>query len=123
MYRSGINGKRNRAVLAPALLRAANPSRAGACIIALALAASGGLVALGLGAIPARAEINYPVCLRVYGSPTYSECRYTSIAQCKMSASGRSADCYVDPFYTPNPSPPPPARSRRSGRAPHEMGY
>jgi Protein of unknown function (DUF3551) len=48
-------------------------------------------------AAPARAQ-NYPVCLRVYGPANYSECRYTSIAQCNLSASGRAAQCYVDPF-------------------------
>jgi len=51
------------------------------------------------GTAPAPAGYDYPVCMKVYGDPTYSECRFTSIAQCKASASGRSAQCYVDPFY------------------------
>ncbi|HLZ04845.1 MAG TPA: DUF3551 domain-containing protein [Bradyrhizobium sp.] len=40
----------------------------------------------------------YPVCLHVYGRVGYFDCRYTSIAQCKMSASGISADCEVNPY-------------------------
>jgi Protein of unknown function (DUF3551) len=31
----------------------------------------------------------YPVCLHVYGPATYYECRYTSLPQCNVSASGR----------------------------------
>ena len=43
----------------------------------------------------------YPVCLQVYQGFTdyYFECGYTSIAQCNMSASGRSAQCVVNPYY------------------------
>jgi hypothetical protein len=36
--------------------------------------------------------------MRVFGDPTYDECRYTSIAQCAASASGRAAQCFVYPF-------------------------
>jgi hypothetical protein len=45
---------------------------------------------------------NYPVCLQVYqGSMVdyYFECGYTSIEQCQASASGRSAQCVVNPYY------------------------
>jgi hypothetical protein len=40
----------------------------------------------------------YPVCLHVYGPVNYYECRYTSLAQCNGSASGRSAQCVVNPY-------------------------
>jgi hypothetical protein len=40
----------------------------------------------------------YAVCLRVYGPVGYDECNYTSMAQCKASASGRPADCYPNSF-------------------------
>jgi hypothetical protein len=53
------------------------------------------------GSAPARAQSydpNYPVCLRVYGPITYNECRYTSLAQCAVSASGRAAQCVVNPY-------------------------
>ena len=58
-----------------------------------------------LMAAPAQAQTydpNYPVCLQVYqGSMVdyYFECGYTSIAQCQASASGRSAQCVVNPYY------------------------
>ena len=43
----------------------------------------------------------YPVCLQIYQGYTdyYFECGYTSIAQCNMSASGRAAQCVVNPYY------------------------
>jgi len=44
----------------------------------------------------------YPVCLQIYqGGPAdfYFECAYTSLPQCQMSASGRSAQCVVNPYY------------------------
>lgn len=42
---------------------------------------------------------NYPVCLRVYGPANYDECRYTSIGACQVSASGRSAQCLINPYF------------------------
>jgi len=42
---------------------------------------------------------DYPVCLHVYGRVGYFDCHYTSIAQCKISASGISADCEVNPYF------------------------
>ena len=44
----------------------------------------------------------YPVCLQVYQGFTdfYFECAYTSLRQCQMSASGRSAQCVNNPYYT-----------------------
>jgi hypothetical protein len=63
------------------------------------------LAALAIGAVsvaaPAQAQTydpSYPVCLHVYGRATYYECRYTSIAQCNQSASGRAAQCEVNPY-------------------------
>jgi hypothetical protein len=43
----------------------------------------------------------YPVCLQVYQGFTdyYFECGYTSLAQCNMSAAGRSAQCDVNPYF------------------------
>jgi hypothetical protein len=52
-----------------------------------------------IAAAPAQAGYDYPVCLRVYGDPTYDECRYTTIAQCAAAASGRAAQCFVNPFF------------------------
>jgi hypothetical protein len=55
-------------------------------------------------AAPAHAQMydpNYPVCLQVYQSMVdyYFECAYTSMAQCQASASGRAAQCVVNPYY------------------------
>ena len=41
----------------------------------------------------------YPVCLHVYGPATYYECRFSSLAQCASSASGRSAQCETNPYF------------------------
>ena len=60
---------------------------------------------LVLGAIvasaPASAQTynpDYPVCLHVYGPVNYYDCGYTSIAQCNGSASGRAAQCVLNPY-------------------------
>jgi hypothetical protein len=65
------------------------------------------LAALAIGAIsagaPAQAQTydpNYPVCLHVWGrGADYYECRYTSLPQCNASASGRAAQCLVNPYF------------------------
>jgi hypothetical protein len=41
----------------------------------------------------------YPVCLHVYGPITYYECAYTSLPQCSLSASGRAAQCVINPYF------------------------
>lgn len=44
----------------------------------------------------------YPVCLQVYQggiADFYFECHYQTMAQCQMSASGRAAQCVVNPYY------------------------
>jgi uncharacterized protein DUF3551 len=59
-------------------------------------------IATVLTAIPAWAQTYdpaYPVCLRVYGKISYYECRYTSLPQCAATASGRSADCVINPYF------------------------
>jgi hypothetical protein len=71
--------------------------------LATAMAPAAFAVMLSL-ASPARAQTydpRYPVCLQIYQSMTdyYFECAYTSIPQCQMSASGRSASCVVNPYY------------------------
>ena len=58
----------------------------------------------------------YPVCLQIYQGYTdyYFECGYTSIAQCQASASGRAAQCVVNPYYAG-----PKRRDRRQQRRNH----
>jgi hypothetical protein len=43
----------------------------------------------------------YPVCLQVYvrWNDSYYECGYTSLEQCRWSASGRAAQCVINPYY------------------------
>jgi hypothetical protein len=64
------------------------------------------MVAIGAAAIirPAEAQTydpDYPVCLHVYDRAGlhYYDCRYTSLPQCNLSASGRAAQCVVNPYY------------------------
>ena len=60
-------------------------------------------------AMPASAQqypSNVPVCLQVYDiGGSFTECRYASIPQCQASASGRSAQCIVNPFFNPGNDP------------------
>jgi Protein of unknown function (DUF3551) len=59
----------------------------------------------------------YPVCLQIYQglADYYFECAYTSLPQCQMSASGRSAQCIVNPYYA-GPKAAPGRRDRRNRR-------
>jgi hypothetical protein len=54
-------------------------------------------------ASPAQAQTydpNYPVCLQVYAPDGgYIDCSYTSLPQCNASASGRGAQCLVNPYF------------------------
>jgi hypothetical protein len=68
------------------------------------------ILAIGAASViaPARAQTydpNYPVCLHVYGRITYYECRYTSLAQCNASASGRAAQCDINPYFASAEAP------------------
>jgi hypothetical protein len=61
-------------------------------------------IAAVLTATPTLAQTydpKYPVCLQIYQGYTdfYFECAYTSLAQCNMSASGRAAQCVINPYY------------------------
>jgi hypothetical protein len=78
------------------------------------LAASALVGVIGV-ASPASAQSysgNYPVCLKSYGPFDGQDCRFTSIEQCKISASGRPAACFENPYFMPGPPP----RERRVRR-------
>jgi hypothetical protein len=66
--------------------------------LALAILASATVSMAGPAAAQTYAP-GYPVCLHVYGPITYYECRYASLAQCNLSASGRPAQCVVNPYF------------------------
>jgi hypothetical protein len=75
-----------------------------------------------LTAAPASAQTYdpaYPVCLQVYQgfNDYYFECSYTSLPQCNASASGRAAQCIVNPYYAGRKAPP--ARRDRRHRHVH----
>lgn len=80
-------------------------------ILALAVLAAGTLLA----AQPASAQTyaGGPVCLHVYGPVTYYECNYTSLAQCNVSASGRAAQCVINPYLANAGMDGPPVHYRR----------
>jgi Protein of unknown function (DUF3551) len=75
-------------------------------------------IATAFAASPARAQTYdpaYPVCLQIYQGYVdyYFECAYTSIPQCQMSASGRAAQCVVNPYYKGGKKPPRKPRKQR----------
>ena len=75
------------------------------------------ILAIAAASAPAQAQTydpNYPVCLHVMGRISYYECTYTSLPQCNMSASGRSAQCVINPYFA-NASEDRPMRRRHRG--------
>jgi hypothetical protein len=87
------------------------PKEAVMRILALAIFAIG---ATSIG--PAAAQTydpGYPVCLNVLGRTSYYECGYTSLPQCNASASGRSAQCVINPYYAGAQGPTNHRRHRR----------
>ena len=75
-------------------------------ILALAIL----MIATVLTAAPARAQTYDPA----YPVPTtYYECRYTSLPQCNASASGRAAQCVINPYFVSAQVPPDYRRHRR----------
>jgi hypothetical protein len=77
-------------------------------------------IATAAVAEPARAQTydpNFPVCLHVYSrGGSYYECRYTSLAQCNLSASGRAAQCLTNPYFASASQEPSVRHSRRHRR-------
>jgi hypothetical protein len=78
---------------------------------------------LALGAVsvtaPAQAQTYnpaYPVCLQVFGPWGHFDCRFNSIPQCQASASGRAAECVVNPYFD-NVHEVPPRHHRRHRHA------
>jgi hypothetical protein len=72
------------------------------------------LISLALGGFlataPAGAQTydpSYPVCMKVSGDPTYFECYFTSMAQCREGTRGMSAECVANPYYAKAHQPSP----------------
>jgi hypothetical protein len=73
-------------------------------------------IAAGTAAVPAAAQTfdpRYPVCMHVYGDPTYYECQYMTMAACRATASGRSAQCVANPYLASAAVPAGPGRRFR----------
>ncbi|WP_084030420.1 DUF3551 domain-containing protein [Bradyrhizobium paxllaeri] len=68
-------------------------------------------IATVLMVAPTRAQTydpNYPVCIQTYSIGGGSiDCSFTSLAQCAASASGRSAQCLNNPYFTQGSRKPP----------------
>jgi Protein of unknown function (DUF3551) len=64
---------------------------------------------------------DYPVCLHVYGPATHIECAFMSLQQCDASASGRAAQCEVNPYLAYAEPMKPFSHERRNHRRMHRM--
>jgi hypothetical protein len=78
----------------------------------LALAAIGLLFA-SVSAHAQTYDPSYPICMQIYGPVGYFDCRYASLEQCRYLATGRSASCAVNPYFTQK-KPAAPRRPRRT---------
>ncbi|QDP23749.1 DUF3551 domain-containing protein [Bradyrhizobium cosmicum] len=67
-----------------------------------------------LAATPSHAQTfdpRYPVCMHVYsgasgGGGEWYDCSFTSLPQCRATATGRAATCDLNPYYPVNmPAP------------------
>jgi hypothetical protein len=81
---------------------------------------------LAMGAISAAAPVRaqaydpaYPVCLQVFGPFNYNECRFSSLAECAPTASGRGAQCIVNPYFVNATQEPSSIRRHRRHRHPN----
>ena len=78
------------------------------------------MIVIGLMAAPAWAQTydpRYPVCLQVSAiDGSYIDCSYASPAQCAASASGRSAECIVNPYFANRQMPAGQSYPPRRGR-------
>ena len=70
-------------------------------------------LALTLLLVPAHAQTydpRYPVCMKLYAGSMdggeWIDCSYTSLPQCRATASGRPAMCELNPYFTPPPRRP-----------------
>ncbi|MBC9878423.1 DUF3551 domain-containing protein [Bradyrhizobium sp. INPA01-394B] len=61
----------------------------------------------------------YPVCMHVFttggrgGGGDYFDCSFTSLPQCRASASGLAASCDVNPYFAFDEPPPPPRKRHK----------
>jgi hypothetical protein len=76
-------------------------------------------LAMTLSAAPAQAQTydpNFPVCMQVYTrGANFITCGYTSLEQCRATASGRSAMCMLNPYFAGTGRDRPRRRHRSNG--------
>ncbi|MDN5003492.1 DUF3551 domain-containing protein [Bradyrhizobium sp. GCM10027634] len=73
-------------------------------------------------AVPSQAQTfdsRFPVCMHVYsgasgGGGEWYDCSFTSLSQCRATASGQAATCDLNPYYPVSGRPSRP-RHRRTG--------
>jgi hypothetical protein len=67
-------------------------------------------------ALAQRYDPRYPVCLQTWewGGGTNINCGFTSLDQCRATASGLSGMCYANPYW---------AQARQPGRGDRGRGY
>jgi len=64
-----------------------------------------------------RYDPRYPVCFEgKLGDTMRIDCSYTSLDQCRMTASGLSATCYANPYWSQARQASPARANRRHGR-------
>jgi hypothetical protein len=77
------------------------------------------IIAAILTVTPALAQTydpKYPVCLQTYGIDGDNiECGYTSLAQCKATASGLAAQCISNPYFAGAQAPAGPRLRQQRG--------
>jgi len=77
------------------------------------------MIATVLATAPGQAQTYdpaYPACLQAYGMEGgYIDCSYASLAQCAQSASGRAAECIVNPYFAGARAPSGPRYQRQRG--------
>jgi hypothetical protein len=67
------------------------------------------ILALGMATVgDAQAQTydpRFPICMHLvpYGGGAYEDCRYYTMEQCQMAASGRAGTCNINPFYAGGP--------------------
>jgi len=54
-------------------------------------------------------DFRYPVCMKTYdsspGGGEWIDCSFTSLPQCRASASGRAAMCEINPYFAQAQAP------------------
>jgi len=86
--------------------------------ITLSLVLAAGTLFAATGADAQTYDPRFPVCMHVYtggrgGGGDYYDCSFTSLPQCRATASGRAASCDLNPYYAFDDPPPPPRRRHK----------